>query len=150
MDRTEVIRSLARMFEEPEENDYVIEEKQIDKKRYLALVTKDRDDLIQTHPDYEALIAIMQHYNTKNLNYAVKKLNDNKRKFFVEYTDSEREKFLDETRYFCKRLIGTNAMALPLLESVIVEWVDNLLKTPNLKMEKHKLQQPKQNRPTAI
>lgn len=110
MDRTEVIRSLARMFEEPEENDYVIEEKQIDKKRYLALVTKDRDDLIQTHPDYEALIAIMQHYNTKNLNYAVKKLNDNKRKFFVEYTDSEREKFLDETRDFCKRLIGTNAM----------------------------------------
>lgn len=128
MDKSELIKSLAKMFDDTEESDYIIEEKQIDHNTYLSLVAKEKNEVIQTHPDFESLISILRYYNTKTLNYIVVKLNENKRKFFVEFSDSEREKFLNDVRDFYKRLVGANSKSLPLLESMIVEWVDGLLK----------------------
>jgi Mg/Co/Ni transporter MgtE len=128
MDKEEVIKSLAKMFQETEESDYVIEEKQIDRNTYLSLVARNREEQIQTHPDYDAFVSILQYCNSKTLNYVVKRLNDNKRKFFVEYTDAEKEKFLNNVRDYYKRVVGANAKSLTLLESMIVEWVDDLLK----------------------
>lgn len=128
MDKSELIKSLAKMFDEKEESDYIIEEKQLDQRTYLSLVAKDRPENIPTHPDYELLINILQYYNTKTLNYVVMKLNENKRKFFIEYSEKEKEKFLDDVRDFYKRFIGSNSKSLPFLESMIAEWVDNLLK----------------------
>lgn len=128
MDKSELIKSLAKMFDDTEESDYIIEEKQIDHNTYLSLVAKEKNEVIQTHPDFESLISILRYYNTKTLNYIVVKLNENKRKFFVEFSDSEREKFLNDVRDFYKRLVDANSKSLPLLESMIVEWVDGLLK----------------------
>jgi len=128
MDKTELIKSLAKMFNDEDEKDYVIEEKQIDQNKYLSLVAKSPEENIQTHPDYEALISILRYYNTKSLNYVIMLLKENKRKFFVEFSDSEKEKFLNETREFYKRFIGANTKSLPLLELMIVEWVNDLLK----------------------
>jgi len=129
MDKSELIKSLANMFnDEKEEKDYIIEEKQLDKTTYLSLVKKYNDNNMQTHPDYEALISILKYYNTKTLNYVVMRLNENKRKFFVEYSDSEKEKFLNDVRDLYERFIGANSKALPFLESMILEWMNNLLK----------------------
>lgn len=128
MDKADIIKSLAQMFNETEESDYVIEEKQLDQNTYLSLVAKNKEENIETHPDYESLISILQYYNTRTLNYTVKRLNESKRKFFIEYTDSEREKFLNDVRDYYKRLVRANSKSLPLLESMIVEWVDDLLK----------------------
>lgn len=128
MDKTEVIKSLAKMFDEKEESDYFFEEKQIDQNTYLSLIAKNKDDDIPTHPDYESLIGVLQYYNTRTLNYVAKRLKENKRKFFIEFTDSEREKFLNDVRDFHKRLLGANAKSVPLLESMIVDWVDDILK----------------------
>ncbi len=128
MDKADVIKSLAKMFDEKEEKDYVIEKKQIDQNTYLSLIAKDKEENIPTHPDYETLISILQFHNSRTLNYVVKKLNDNKRKFFVEFSDSEKERFLSDVRDFYKRLVGANVKSLPLLESMIVEWVDDILK----------------------
>lgn len=128
MDKTELIKSLAKMFDETEESEYVIEEKQIDHHTYLSLIAKDQDESIPTHPDYESLISILRYYNSKTLNYIVQRLNENKRKFFIEFSVDEREKFLNEVRDYYKRLVGANSKSLPLLESMIVDWVDDLLK----------------------
>ncbi len=128
MDKADVIKSLAKMFSEPEESEYIIEEKQIDNSTYLSLVAKDKEEYIETHPDYESFISILQYYNSRTLNYVVVRLNENKKKFFVEFTDSEREKFLNDVRDFYKRLVGANSKSIPLLESMVVEWVDALLK----------------------
>lgn len=128
MDKTEIIRSLEKMFNETEESDYVIEEKQIDKNKYLSLVARNKEEEIKTHPDYDTFINLLQYNNSKELKYIVKRLNDNKRKFFVEFTDSEREKFLNDVRDFHKRLLGANSKSLPLLELMIVDWANELLK----------------------
>jgi len=128
MDKTELIMALAKMFNETEEREYIIEEKQLDKNTYLSLVAKDKDENIQTHPDYDALIGILKYYNSKTLNYVIMRLNENKRKFFIEFNDNEKEKFLNDVRDLYKRFVGANTKSLPFLESMITEWLDNMLK----------------------
>mgnify|MGYP001428335427 CR=1 FL=1 len=50
MDKSELIKSLANMFnDEKEEKDYIIEEKQLDKTTYLSLVKKYNDNNIYKH-----------------------------------------------------------------------------------------------------
>ena len=128
MDKAEVLKSLAKLFNETEGNDKVTEEKSVDQSTFLERSVNIQEEFIHTHPDYDSLISILKYYNTRSLNYVVKKLDENKRKFFIEFSDSEKEKFLNEARDFYKRLVGVNSKSLPLLESMIVDWVDDLLK----------------------
>lgn len=133
MDKEEIIKSLAKMFNEDNEDDekeYIAEEKQVGQNTYLTLDIKDIKDnvIIKTHPDYDALISFLKYYNKKTLNYVIMKLNENKRKFFIEFSDSEREKFLNDVRDFYERFIGANPKILPFLESMILEWLNDLIK----------------------
>ena len=128
MDKTELIMSLAKLINDTEKSDYIIEEKQLDKNTYLSLVAKDKDENIQTHPDFEVLISILKYYNSKTLNYVIMRLNENKRKFFIEFNDNEKEKFLSDVRDLYEKFIGANTKYLPFLETIITDWLDNLLK----------------------
>lgn len=129
MDKSEVLKSLAKMFDNKEESNYIIEEQQIDNNTYRTLIAKEDEDFITTDPDFEALVSILQFHNTKNLNFVANKLKDNKRKFFVEYTKEEKEKFLVEVRDLHKRLIGANVKNLGFIEMMVVDWSNKLLKS---------------------
>lgn len=129
MDKSEVLKSLAKMFDKTEESNYVIEEQQIDKSTYLTLIAKDDEEFITTHPDFDALISILQFYSTKNLNFAANKLKENKKKFFIEFTNVEKDKFLVEVRDLHKRLVGANQKNLAFIELMVVDWIDKLLKS---------------------
>ncbi len=126
MDKSEVLKSLAKMFEKTEESNYVIEEQQIDKNTYLTLIAKNEEDFITTHPDFEMFVNILQYHNTKNLNFVASKLKDNKRKIFMEFTDDEKEKFLVEIRDLHNRLVRANQKNLAFIELMVVDWIEKL------------------------
>lgn len=128
MDKIDILRSLKDMFDNDaeKEQNYSIETKQIDKANYLSLVANDRRTFIQTHPDYETFLNLLKFHNTKATNYVAIKLNENKTKLFVEFADTEKEKFLDDTRDLYRRLINSNSKNVVIIEDMIVEWVDNL------------------------
>lgn len=129
MDKIDILKSLKDMFDNDSEKEqkYSIETKQIDKANYLSLVANDRGTFIQTHPDYETFLNLLRFHNTKASKYVANKLNENKIKFFAEYTDTEKDKFLDDTRDLYRRLVNSNSKNIVIIEDMIVEWVDNLL-----------------------
>lgn len=128
MDKKEILNSLREMFDKDvvKESDYIIESKQIDKNNYLTLITKDKEAFIIPNPDYEAFINLLKCHNTKDLNYVVKKLNDNKVKIFAEFSEAEREKLLNEMRDLYSRLSNSNTKNFPFVELMIIDWLNKL------------------------
>ncbi|HCL03850.1 MAG TPA: hypothetical protein DHW61_15830 [Lachnoclostridium phytofermentans] len=129
MDKRDILLTLQNMFEDKEkdEPDFTIESKQIDKNNYLTLITRDNEDFIGIDPDYEAFIALLKYHNTKELNYIVKKFNDNKVKIFTEYSDEQRKKLLEEMKDLQSRLSNSNQRNIVFVEMMIVDWANKIL-----------------------
>lgn len=125
MDKREVLSSLQEMFnKENNVSDYIIESKQIDDCDYLTLITKDKEDFVATHPDYDAFINLLKYYNTKESNYAASKLNDNKVKIFTEYSAEEQDKLINEMKDLYSRLASSNQRNIAFVEMMIVDWIN--------------------------
>lgn len=130
MDKREILLTLQNMFDDEKEKnepDFTIESKQIDKNNYLTLITRDNEDFIFIDPDYEAFITLLKYHNTKELNYVVKKFNDNKVKIFTEYSDEQRKKLLEDMKDLRSRLSNSNQRNIAFVEMMIVDWVNNIL-----------------------
>ena len=130
MDKREILLTLQNMFDDDKEKnepDFTIESKQIDKNNYLTLITRDNEDFIFIDPDYEAFITLLKYHNTKELNYVVKKFNDNKVKIFTEYSDEQRKKLLEDMKDLRSRLSNSNQRNMAFVEMMIVDWVNNIL-----------------------
>jgi|GEM_PF-1139779 len=130
MDKREILLTLQNMFDDEKEKnepDFTIESKQIDKNNYLTLITRDNEDFIFIDPDYEAFITLLKYHNTKELNYVVKKFNDNKVKIFTEYSDEQRKKLLEDMKDLRSRLSNSNQRNMAFVEMMIVDWVNNIL-----------------------
>jgi len=126
MDRSELVKSLAGLFEGPDdERSSTIEIRQIEKANYKTLIVKERK-FIQTNQDYESFINILKCYNTRNLNFIASKLEKNKETFFVEFTDEARTNFLNDIKDLYRRLKNCNSKNIMFVEHMIVEWSNKL------------------------
>lgn len=126
MDKRDLIMSLADSFNDSkDEQSFTIESKQIEKNNYLTLIADNRE-FVQTHPDYEVFINLLKYYNTKDLNYVLMKLNNNKKKIFVEFSDKEKNSFLNDVRDLYLKLKASNTRNIVFVESIIVDWVNKL------------------------
>ncbi|HWT27010.1 MAG TPA: hypothetical protein VN131_03655 [Mobilitalea sp.] len=128
MDKSEILKSLSDMFAEKQDDDsdYVIESKTIEKNNYLTLIAKEKEDSYITDPDFEAFVNLLKYYNTKELNYAASKMQNNKVKILKELPDEERAKVLKEMRELHNKLLGSRPQTMSLVESLIKDFIDTI------------------------
>lgn len=130
MEKNDLLNKLKDAFSEKEnvESDYVIESKSIDNNNYLTLIAKNRNEEEINNPDFENFANLLKYQGTNDCVYMAKKLQDNKLRILLELPEDRRIKILTDMKEFHNRLLTANARTLPLLTSMIKEWIEGILK----------------------
>lgn len=130
MEKRELLSKLKDAFAEKEktESDYVIESKAIDNNNYLTLIAKNKTDAEINNPDFENFINLLKYQSTNDCVYMAQKLQDNKNKILLEQSEEKRKKLLADIKEFHNRLLTVNQRTLPLLISMISEWMKDNIK----------------------